>query len=81
MPLLHDGQDQRRRALAQEVLETRRSVETAGVLYSEGRASFLEVLDAQRGLFTAELTLAAVQRLYLGSTVQLYKALGGGWAE
>ncbi len=49
--------------------------------YQSGVSSYLEVLDAQRNLFTARLALASVRRQYLGTTVQLYKALGGSWAE
>ncbi|HEY3934285.1 MAG TPA: efflux transporter outer membrane subunit [Gemmatimonadales bacterium] len=48
--------------------------------YEGGISSYLEVLDAQRSLFTAELTLTQTRRLYLEATVQLYKALGGKWA-
>ena len=47
--------------------------------YDNGISSYLDVLDAQRSLFTAELALAQVQRQELVSAVQLYKALGGGW--
>ncbi len=49
--------------------------------YENGLASYLEVLDAQRSLFAAELGLAQVQALELASGVQLYKALGGPWSE
>jgi multidrug efflux system outer membrane protein len=44
-----------------------------------GVSSYLEMLDAQRGLFSAQLALAETERLYLSSTVRLYKAVGGGW--
>lgn len=76
-------QTSRDQLVAQEtqVRALRRATALAERRYEAGVSSYLEVLDAQRGLFTAELTLAAVQRLYLGSTVQLYKALGGGWTE
>ncbi len=76
-------QTSRDQLVAQEtqVRALRRATALAQRRYESGVSSYLEVLDAQRGLFTAELTLAAVQRLYLGSTVQLYKALGGGWTE
>ena len=47
--------------------------------YESGVSSYLEVLDAQRGLFSAQLALAQTERLYLGSTVRLYKAVGGAW--
>jgi outer membrane protein, multidrug efflux system len=39
----------------------------------------LDVLDAQRQLFSAELDLASITRDQLTAVVQLYKALGGGW--
>lgn len=47
--------------------------------YQNGISSYLEVLDSQRNLFTAELALALAQRQQLAAAVQLYKALGGGW--
>jgi multidrug efflux system outer membrane protein len=37
------------------------------------------VLDAERDLFDAELTLARLQRDELLNIVGLYRALGGGW--
>ena len=57
----------------------RRAVALAEERYRAGISSYLEVLDAQRGVFNAELELAQVQRQYLVATVQLYKALGGSW--
>ncbi|MEO7361372.1 MAG: hypothetical protein ABI120_13655 [Gemmatimonadaceae bacterium] len=42
-------------------------------------SSYLEVLDAQRSLFAAQLTRVQVERLYLAATVQLFRALGGNW--
>ena len=49
--------------------------------YRSGVSSYLEVLDAQRRLFDAQLALVQVQRQYLVSTVDLYRALGGGWGD
>lgn len=57
----------------------RRAYALAERRYESGVSSYLEVLDAQRGLFAAELGLVQVQRQYLAATVQLYRALGGGW--
>jgi multidrug efflux system outer membrane protein len=42
-------------------------------------ANYLEVLDAQRQLFSAELGLSQTQLLELSSVVGLYRALGGSW--
>lgn len=47
--------------------------------YEAGLATYLEVVDAQRDLFQAELAVAVAQRNLLVASVQLYKALGGGW--
>jgi multidrug efflux system outer membrane protein len=63
-----------------QVLALSRAFELARRRYESGVSSYLEVLDAQRGLFQAQLTLADTERQYLGATVQLYKALGGGWS-
>ena len=47
--------------------------------YRGGITTYLEVLDGQRSLFNAELTLAQARGNEYQSLVQLYKALGGGW--
>jgi outer membrane protein, multidrug efflux system len=41
----------------------------------------LEVLDGQRSLFAAELTLAEARGNEYQSLVQLYRSLGGGWQQ
>jgi multidrug efflux system outer membrane protein len=47
--------------------------------YEGGITSFLEVLDTERELFSAELTLAQAQLAERLAVVRLYRALGGGW--
>jgi NodT family efflux transporter outer membrane factor (OMF) lipoprotein len=49
--------------------------------YTNGVASALDVLDAQRSLFTAKQALVQTRLAQLQSQVSLYKALGGGWTE
>jgi multidrug efflux system outer membrane protein len=73
------ARDQR---VAQEaqVRALRSAVELAVLRYRGGVASYLEVLEAQRSLFGAELGLSQSQLLELGSAVQIYKALGGSWS-
>jgi multidrug efflux system outer membrane protein len=44
-----------------------------------GLDSYLQVLDAERELFDAELELARLQRDERLNIVGLYRALGGGW--
>lgn len=53
----------------------------ANVRYEGGVTSYLEVLYNEQELFSAELGLAQARRDELLSVVQLYRALGGGWAE
>ena len=57
------------------------SVGTSLKRYRGGIATYLEVLDNQRSLFTAQLTLAQDRGNEFQSVVQLYKALGGGWQQ
>jgi multidrug efflux system outer membrane protein len=47
--------------------------------YRVGYSSYFNVIDADRDLFTAELSLSAAHLNTLLSMVQLYRALGGGW--
>ena len=47
--------------------------------FQGGASSYLEVLDAERSLFSSELELADIRRDRLLSVVQAYRALGGGW--
>ena len=67
--------------VAQEVTvkDLQDSVDTSLRRYRGGITTYLEVLDGQRSLFTAELTLAQARGNEYQSLVQLYKALGGGW--
>jgi outer membrane protein, multidrug efflux system len=47
--------------------------------YRNGVASALDLLDAQRALFSSQQAAVAVRLLQLQSQVALYQALGGGW--
>ena len=48
--------------------------------YRAGYSSYLDQLDAQRGLLTAELALVQARADRMASYVALYQALGGGWS-
>src|SRR6202012_3646864 len=63
----------------QSVKDLQESVNVSLMRYQGGKANYLEVLDSQRSLFNAELTLAQSRNNEYQSLVQLYKALGGGW--
>jgi multidrug efflux system outer membrane protein len=67
--------------VAQEIAvkDLQESVNTSLQRYRGGITTYLEVLDGQRSLFSAELTLAQDRGNEYQSLVQLYKALGGGW--
>ncbi|WP_233472730.1 efflux transporter outer membrane subunit [Cupriavidus respiraculi] len=47
--------------------------------YEGGYTSYLEVLDAERSLFAAQLDQSNLRGTEFGQIVQLYKALGAGW--
>jgi len=48
--------------------------------YEAGYSAFLEVLDAQRSLNTAELNYVRNRQALLSAQVDLLRALGGGWS-
>ena len=49
--------------------------------YKSGVNSYLEVLDAERQLYAAQLDVARSSRDHLLAHVDLYRALGGGWSD
>jgi multidrug efflux system outer membrane protein len=63
----------------QEVTALQNAVSVANDLYLVGRASYLEVITAQRNVLDAELQLAVSKKDIYLSEVNLYRALGGGW--
>lgn len=62
-----------------QVNALRRALQLANDRYAAGVSSYLDVLNAERSLFTAELSLTAAERQGLVGVVTLYRALGGGW--
>lgn len=66
-------------AQATQVTALRQALDLAQSRYEAGLSTYLDLLDAQRSLFTAELGLSQAQLGELTAAVQLYKALGGGW--
>jgi NodT family efflux transporter outer membrane factor (OMF) lipoprotein len=47
--------------------------------YEEGYGSYLDVLEAQRSLYTAQDSLAQSDQQLIDDLIAIYKALGGGW--
>ena len=70
---------EQQQAQATRVAAERKVLELADLRYKGGVAEYLEVLDAQRSLFDAELDEAQTLGSHYVSLVRLYKALGGGW--
>ena len=70
-----------RKWYADEVEALKLAVKLSTERYVAGKASYYEVLEAQQQLFPAQLELARAQRDQLLATVNLYKALGGGWHD
>lgn len=68
-----------RKAQQEQVDALHSALQVADLRYQGGITSYVDVLLAKRNLFDAEFALIATHRLHLVSTVQLYKALGGGW--
>jgi multidrug efflux system outer membrane protein len=57
------------------------SYRLADARYSKGADSFLNALDSQRTLYSAEKTLVSTRLTALDNIVTLYRVLGGGLAE
>ena len=56
-----------------------KALEIANNRYKSGYTGYLEVLDAQRVFNDASLAFVQSRQARLTSTVELFKALGGGW--
>jgi multidrug efflux system outer membrane protein len=54
------------------------AVKNAGLLFTSGMASYLEVITAQSNSLQSELELATIKMTQLNARVELYRTLGGG---
>lgn len=72
--------EQLRAQRAQAAADTRR-YDLSDLRYRNGVASSLDLLDAQRSLFASQQALVQTRLAQLQNQVQLYKVLGGGYAE
>jgi len=75
------GQKSRESLAAQEqrVAAMRDYARLANLRYDNGYSDYLEVLDAERGLFSAELDYTRAKSETYFALVDLYKTMGGGW--
>jgi len=53
----------------------------ATLQFNGGYTSYTTVLQAEQSLFPAELTLANLRAQVFTSSVNIYKAMGGGWVD
>ena len=68
-------------ALGQAVQAAKRSLQLAQARYDSGYSPYLEVLTAQRSSNDATLAWVLNRQARLSSSVDLFKALGGGWKD
>jgi multidrug efflux system outer membrane protein len=62
------------------VVSSRRAAHISRSRYDAGMVSYLDVIDAQRSLLTAQRQATQVRGARAVSTVALMRALGGGWS-
>ena len=65
---------------AQQTAEAKR-LKLIDLRYTNGVASYLDQLDAQRSLFSIEQAVVQTRLAQTQNQVVLYKTLGGGWTE
>lgn len=70
---------EREAALNASQVSASKALEIANNRYKSGYTGYLEVLDAQRVFNDASLAYVQSRQARLTSTVELFKALGGGW--
>lgn len=62
-----------------EVVLTKGAISTVAQLFNLSNANYLEVLTAQQSALRSELELLEIYRRRWMHSIQLYRALGGGW--
>ncbi|UAK26276.1 efflux transporter outer membrane subunit [Sphingomonas nostoxanthinifaciens] len=72
---------EQRQELIAQVDANAGALRISSLRYARGYASFLNQLDAERQLLAARLALAQADTDRLAASVQLYRALGGGWMD
>lgn len=68
-------------AQRRQVVTLGRYARLARVRYDNGYTSYIEVLDAERNLFNAQVSYTQTEASMYASVVNLYKAMGGGWVD
>ena len=71
----HDAQE----SLGREVRSLQEGVRLATLRYDNGYTDYINVLDTERGLYSAQLSLTQARGDRYRAVVSLYRALGGDW--
>ncbi|HRH33556.1 MAG TPA: efflux transporter outer membrane subunit [Catalimonadaceae bacterium] len=66
---------------SQEVAVLKQSVSTSADLFRTGRATYLEVVNAQRNSLQSQLELSELKMRQFHARIELFRALGGGWKQ
>jgi multidrug efflux system outer membrane protein len=69
------------REQAQSVVAAQRSAQLSNTRYRNGFVNYLEVIDAERTVLSTQRAATQVERERALATVELIRALGGGWGE
>jgi len=77
--LNHDYDASRQEAAA--VAAAQRTLDLSMVLYRQGATDYLTVITAQTALLQAQLQVLSLDTLQLHASVDLIRALGGGWGD
>ncbi|HEX6809279.1 MAG TPA: TolC family protein [Gemmatimonadaceae bacterium] len=75
----YDRSRARLSSLSEAVRASTHALDLAQLRYEAGETDFLQVLDAQRTLLSAESELAVGRTSAVTALVALYKAVGGAW--
>lgn len=60
---------------------TQKTYDLSDLRYRNGVSSYMDLLDSQRALFSAQQQEITAQLAMLNNQVTLYKVLGGGWSQ
>lgn len=70
---------QRNEYIDNQVAALKASTLAAEDLFIAGRVSYLDIINAQKGVVQAQISKVDIQRERLVNQIVLYKTLGGGW--
>ena len=72
-------EQQHHAALLEAEAANKKALQLAQTLYNQGQTGFLDVLTAERSLYSSQDALAQSEQTMATNLIALYKALGGGW--